>query len=319
MNYPPLSKLRTFVAVAQHRSFRKAAEQLHLSQPALSLHIRDLEEMLQVPLFHRTTRSVTLTSEGERLLIRALRALDELKSAVAELHDQALLLRGRIVISCLPTIAYQVLPKAIASFAIKYPDVEIRVFDEIYAPLLQRVLSREADFGIGPRPERDEDLEFTPILSDPFVAVVANTHPLASRPTVRLKALTKVPVLTLARGTDIRNYLDHVFESEDLELKPAYETFHRTTLCGFAQAGLGVAILPMMVQSMMDNTSLTTIKIVGPEIAREFGIIQRRDQAQRPVVVTFLSALKKALNASGQAASKRTPRIIRRNPRGRLR
>jgi LysR family carnitine catabolism transcriptional activator len=311
MIYPPLSKLRTFVAVAEHKSFRKASEQLHLSQPALSLHIRDLEEALQVPLFHRTTRSVTLTSEGERFLIRAHRVLDELESAVVELQDQASRLRGRVVISCLPTIAYHVLPKAIASVAMEYPGVDIRVFDEVNAPLLRRVLSREADFGIGPRPEREDDLEFSPILTDPFVAVVPNNHPLASSPTVRLKALAKHPILTLARGTNVRSHLDRVFEGEGLELKPAHEAFHRATLCGYAQAGLGVAILPLMVQSMMESASLTTIRIIAPEIAREFGIIQRRDQAHRPVVVTFLATLERAL----ATPSDPSPKGARGNPR----
>jgi DNA-binding transcriptional LysR family regulator len=295
MIYPPMSKLRTFVAVAQHRSFRKASEQLHLSQPALSLHIRDLEDMLQVSLFHRTTRSVTLTSEGERFLVRAHRALDELESAIAELQDEALRLRGRIAISCLPTIANNLLPKAISSFAAKYPHVDIGVFDEINTLMLKRVLNREADFGIGPRPKRDEDLDFTPLLKDPFVAVVTNKHPLASRATVRLKELAKLPILTLAPGTNIRNHLDLAFKDEGLRLKPAYEASHRATLCGLAQAGLGVAILPMMVQSMMDAKSLVTVRITAPEITREFGIIQRRDQAHRPVVITFLSALAQTL------------------------
>ena len=298
MIYPPLSKLRTFVAVAQHKSFRKASEQLHLTQPALSLHIRDLEAALQVALFHRTTRSVTLTAEGERFLIRANRALEELELGVAELRDEALRLRGRIIISCLPTIAHIVLPKAISSFAKKYPHVDIQVFDEVNTLMLKRVLNREADFGIGPRPKHDEDLDFTPILSDPFVAVVANNHPLASRATVRLKALAKLPILTLAPGTNIRNHLDLVFVNEGLKLKPAYEASHRATLCGLAQAGLGVAILPMMVQSMMDAKSLASIRIIAPEITREFGIIQRRDQAHRPVVVTFVSALVRTLHGA---------------------
>jgi LysR family carnitine catabolism transcriptional activator len=297
MIYPPMSKLRTFVAVAQHKSFRKASEQLHLSQPALSLHIRDLEDMLQVPLFHRTTRSVTLTVEGERFLIRAHRALDELESAIAELQDEALRLRGRIVISCLPTLAYNLLPKAISSFAVKHPHVDIQVFDEINTLMLKRVLNREADFGIGPRPKRDEDVDFTPLLKDPFVAVVVKKHPLASRATIRLKELARLPILTLAPGTNIRNHLDFVFDDQGLKLKPAYEASHRATLCGLAQAGLGVAILPMMVHSMMDAKSLVTIRIIAPEITQEFGVIQRRDQAHRPVVVTFLCALAQSVRS----------------------
>jgi DNA-binding transcriptional LysR family regulator len=298
--YLSLSKLRTFVSVAQHRSFRKASEELHLSQPALSVHIRNLEEMLQIPLFHRTTRSVTLTDEGERFLIRARRALEELECGLIEIRDQAALLRGRVVVSCLPSIAYYALPPIIASFVKKHSEIEVQVFDELNVSLLQRVLSREADFGIGPYPEQNEDLQFTPILRDPFVAIVHDEHPLALRSEVRLKALLRFPIITLAQGTAVRSKLDRIFEEEGLVLKPAYETLHRATLCGMAQAGLGVAILPAMIQSMMNNSSLRSVKIVGPDIAREFGIIERRDQAQRPAVRAFISALQETLMTSDQ-------------------
>lgn len=296
--YLSLSKLRTFVSVAQHKSFRKASEQLHLSQPALSVHIRDLEEMLQTPLFHRTTRSVILTDEGERFLIRARRALEELECGLIEIRDQAALLRGRVVVSCLPSIAYYAIPPVIASFVKKHPEIEIQVFDELNVSLLRRVLSREADFGIGPHPEHNDDLQFTPILKDPFVAIVSDTHALALRSEVRLKTLIRFPIITLAQGTNVRSQLDQIFEDEGLTLKPAYETRHRATLCGLAQAGLGVAILPAMIQSMMNNSSLRSVKIVGPDIAREFGIIERRDQAQRPAVRTFISALQETLMTS---------------------
>jgi DNA-binding transcriptional LysR family regulator len=102
----------------------------------------------------------------------------------------------------------------------------------------------------------------------------------------------------LAQGTNVRSQLDQIFEEEGLTLQPAYETRHRATLCGLAQAGLGVAILPAMIQSMMNNSSLRSVKIVGPDIAREFGIIERRDQAQRPAVRTFISALQETLMTS---------------------
>ena len=105
MIYPSLTKLRSFVAVATHRSFRKASTQMNLSQPALSAHIRDLEEGLGCSLFHRTTRSVRLTSEGERLLGRVRQALYEIDTGLAELRDHVTLRRGRVMVACLPTFA----------------------------------------------------------------------------------------------------------------------------------------------------------------------------------------------------------------------
>ena len=103
--YPSLTKIRSFIAVAEHASFRRASEDMLLSQPALSTHIRDLEAELGVTLLSRTTRSVRLTSAGEHFLIRVKRVVSELQSAVLELKDQATLRRGRVTIACLPTIA----------------------------------------------------------------------------------------------------------------------------------------------------------------------------------------------------------------------
>ena len=133
MNYPPLAKLRSFVAVANEGSFRKAAEQLHLSPPALSAHIRDLEDFFDLPLFHRTTRSVSLTDDGNRLLVRSRRLLEELEAGIRELKDHASLQRGRVIVTCMPTVASTLLADTIATFLKRYPSIEIRAFDEIAA------------------------------------------------------------------------------------------------------------------------------------------------------------------------------------------
>src|SRR5690242_19963988 len=101
---PNLTRLRSFIAVAQERQFRRAAERIGLSQPALSAHIRELEQDLGVALFSRTTRSVRLTAEGESFLHRAQRALDDLSAAVLELRERAELKRGRVAIAATPTV-----------------------------------------------------------------------------------------------------------------------------------------------------------------------------------------------------------------------
>ncbi|MDH7797066.1 MULTISPECIES: LysR family transcriptional regulator [unclassified Beijerinckia] len=301
MIYPSLNKLRTFVAVAQQGSFRKAAEQLHLSQPALSAHIRALEESLQVSLFHRTTRSVVLTNEGSRLLSGAQRAFDALDSVLLDLQEQVALLRGRITISCLPSIAYHVLPQAIAAFAKLHPDVDIRVFDELNASLVRRISNRDADFGIGPPPDEEADLHFTPLIKDPFYAVVASSHPLAFKKELTFKSLSKLPLLTLKKGTNIRHQLDQAFIRAGLDLKPTHESSHRAALSGLAEAGLGVALLPSMTIAMIDHPKLAKIKIVSPELYSEFGIVQRKDQAHGPAAAAFLETLTSILKQSRAA------------------
>lgn len=325
MIYPPLSKIRTFAAVAAQGSFRKASEQLHLSQPALSTHIRDLEEALGIPLFHRTTRSVRLTAEGERFLVRARRALDEIESGIVELRDQAMLQRGRVVVACVPTIACHMLPKVLASFSRQYPGIEVKVRDEYAQVLARDVAERVADIGVGPFLERADDLDFLSLTVDRFVAVFPQNHPLGSNARVQLKELTKYPLLTLASGTNVRAILEQAFAENGMPFRPAYEVFNHYTLGGMVEEGLGVTILPSMALSMLSNPLLKTAMIVNPRIVREIGIIQRRDQAPTPAVTAFLQALltsvkypKHMHRPAPARRSRRSPAIIHARSRHRV-
>ncbi len=308
MIYPTLGKIRTFAAVAAQGSFRKASEQLNLSQPALSSHIRDLEETLGISLFNRTTRSVRLTVEGERFLIHARRALDEIESGIVELRDQAMLQRGRVVVACVPTSACHMLPKVLAIFSQRHPGIEIQVRDEYAQLVVRHVADREADIGIGPFLDRPGDLDFLSLTNDRFVAVFPQNHPLAVNAKVQLKALTEFPLLTLASGTNVRAILEQAFAKHGMPFRPAYEVFHHYTLGGMVEAGLGVTILPSMALSMLRNPLLRTALIVNPGISREIGIIQRRDQVPTPATKAFLQVLLESVKQSKQDQAARPRR-----------
>jgi DNA-binding transcriptional LysR family regulator len=310
MIYPNLIKIRSFLAVADHGGFRKAAENLNLSQPALSAHVRDLETALGVPLFHRTTRSVRLTNEGENFRVRAKRALDELEAGVLELQDQAALQRGRVVIACVPTLASYFLPPVLLTFGSKYPGIAVRILDENAQELYRRVLSREADFGIGPRPDREMDIAFQSIFHDRFVAVCSRNHPLASRREVRIKDLVRYPIFTLSHGANVRTILESAFARQGFTLEPAFELLNHYTMGGMVESGLGITALPSMAISMLSNPLLKTIRIIDPEVTREVGILHRRDQANSPAVDAFLEVLSqrlKSLDLSHGSQKNRAP------------
>lgn len=296
MIYPSLTKLRSFAAVAENGSFRKASIQLHLSQPALSAHVSDLEQSLGIPLFHRTTRTVALTVEGERFLVRTRRALDEIESALLEIRDQTELQRGRVIVAAVPMIACHVIPKVLALFSQRHPLIKVQILDVIGQTMARQILDRDVDIGIGPSPGRNDDLEFLPILRDLLVAVFPEKHELAGKRGVRLEELAELQLLTLATGTTVRSDLDRAFERKGLSLRPAYEVFQQYTLGGMVEAGLGVALLPAMSLSMLRTARLKAVPIVDPEIVREVGLIQRRDQNHRPSVRAFLDALSDAFD-----------------------
>ena len=312
MIYPALTKIRTFATVAAQGSFRKASEQLHLSQPALSTHIRDLEETLGVPLFHRTTRSVRLTAEGERFLGHAQRALDEIKSGIIESRDQAMLQRGRVIVACVPSVACHILPNVLPSFSKRHPGIEIQIHDGYAGDVVKLVGDRKADIGLGPFAGGIDDLNFHSLTHDRFVAVLPSNHALAANSKVQLKELIRYPLLTLATGTNVRALLEQALAKHDIPFRPALEVHHHYTLGGMVEAGLGITIVPSMAVSMLGHPPLKTADIVNPAISREVGIIQRRDQAATPAVKAFLRALLGSVKISRQGETARTRRNRRR-------
>lgn len=298
--YPSVVKIRSFIAVAEHTSFRRASEDLRLSQPALSTHVRDLENELGVRLFSRTTRSVRLTSAGERFLICAKRVMSELQSGMLDLKDQVALRRGRVTIACLPTIASSSLPSVLATFARQHPGVNVKVFDEVAEVLYKRVVDCQADLGIGPTPPRKLDLEFTPIVDDHFRVVFPNNHVFAGRKTVKLAELTSHPFLTLASHTNVRSILDRAFADSGFVLDPIYEFCHHYTLGGMVEAGLGITALPSMSLSILGHPRLMSARIVEPEVIRVIGVLRRRGDALSPAAMAFLSAVWEAFSKDPQ-------------------
>jgi DNA-binding transcriptional LysR family regulator len=289
--YPSLTKIRSFISVAEHASFRRASEDMLLSQPALSTHIRHLEAELGVVLLSRTTRSVRLTPAGEQFLIRAKRAVSELQSAVLELKDQATLRRGRVTVACLPTIASSSLPAVLVAFARRHPGVHVEVLDEVADVLYQRVASGQADVGIGPAQSRKQDLEFISMVDDHFRAVFPSDHMFAGRKTVKLAEMVKHPFLTLASHTNVRSILERAFREAGFELDPKYEFCHHYTLGGMVEAGLGITALPSMSLSILGHPRLMNARIVEPKVTRVIGVLRRRNDALSPAAAAFLSAV----------------------------
>ena len=292
MMYPSIAKIRTFIVVGEQASFRKASEIVHLSQPAISAHVRDLEEFLGVPLLSRTTRSVRLTREGRKFLIRAKRALFDLQSVIFELRDEAELQSGRVTIACLPTIASSSLPTAIAAFQRRYPEIKIRVLDEVATSVNQRVLSMEADFGLGPRPAWNVEVDFEPLFRDDFIAVFPRAHELAGRKSIRLKDLAKYPLLMMAPGTTVRTLLEEAFQRIGCEIEPVHELYHHYTLGGMVEAGLGITVLPSMAISILGHPRLKSARVMDTGLYREIGILQRRGNVLSPSSVAFLATLR---------------------------
>lgn len=281
-------QIQAFLAVAERRSFSRAAEDLNLSQPALSERVRELETSLGLKLFSRTTRSVQLTSDGERLLTRAQRAIGELDSIVLELQDRAALRRGSVSIACVPAVAAYLVPQAIARFRSIHPGVKVELSELTSAEVEARVLDGTADFGICGQAERKRELDRTLIAKDPFVALVTLDHPLAKRKWITLAMMQRYPLVVMRRGSNVRSTLEEAFDAARLRLQPAYETTHHYSVLGMVEAGLGIGALPLMTVAALPRSNVSTVRIAKPAIEREIGIVTKRGIAASPAAAQFM-------------------------------
>lgn len=175
----------TFLSVAQNESFRRAAEETNRSLPAVSMQVKQLEEQLGVALFQRTTRKVTLTQEGEQLLISARKALAELEVGLSHIQHAADVQQGHLSFACVPTIASTRLPAILTAFAKKYPGISVHVRELANQDLLEAVRRREVDFAIGPVPEKKGELEFAPIFVDDYCAMLPRGYQDNGRASIR--------------------------------------------------------------------------------------------------------------------------------------
>lgn len=268
-----LKALHIFVVVAETASFRRAAEILGRSQSAVSMQIKMFEEQLGIPLFHRTTRRVKLTPEGEKLLGHAQRAVAELNIGLRQIRDTASVQSGTIALGCVPSIAATALPDVLAEFRRQRPGISVRLRELTSRDLMESVGKLDVDFGIGPHVERLADFEFTPIVDETIYAVLPPAYALSGRSSITLEELAKMPVLMASTSAALRGNLDRELKERGLNLESSFEVLHVQTMFALARAGLGVAVLPAGTIPEPLDAGLQALPITGPRLSRRICLI----------------------------------------------
>ncbi len=286
-----LRHISAFLAVARLGSFTKAAAELHVSQPALTVQIRQLEESLGVRLFDRTKRLVILTQAGRDLLAPLQRVLTDLEAVMNTSHDLAGLRRGSVAVATLPSIAASLLPIVIRRFTAGHPGIDVTVSDVIGERVVQLVKAEEVDFGIGSRMGPDRDVEVVDFLTDRMCAFLPEDHPLAAQGPLLLHDIVEFPLILTARGTSVRTLIERVLEKENLEISLACEANYMSTAVGMVRAGLGISVLP---ESAIDSTSCEGIAITPirtPGLTRKIGFIRKTNRSLSPAAERFIQVL----------------------------
>lgn len=284
-----------FLAVARLGHFTRAAAALHVSQPALTTHVRQLEEALGIRLFDRNNRRVQLTQAGRDLVAPFERLSLDLATIVKHAHDLAAHRRGVILVAALPSVAAGILPRAIGALAEKHPAIVVRVRDAIAGRVLELVKSGEVDFGIGSLIRPDPEVIEEPLFTDRLCAFARQDHPLARRRSVRLRDLGAHPLILTGQDTSVRQIIERTLEQERLPVRVAQEATYMTTAIGMVRAGLGVAILPESALAADAAPKLRMLTIRDPELTRQIGLLRRKERSLSPAAQRLVDLLRAAV------------------------
>ncbi|MES2976199.1 MAG: LysR family transcriptional regulator [Pseudomonadota bacterium] len=287
---PSLPDLRAFVTVGEHQSFAAAAQALHLSQPALSRRISNLEQMLGVRLFDRTTRSVELTVLGRRFLGEVRGLVEHIDRSVLSLRDAAELETGDVTIGCVFSVVHHFLPPVIRAFRALHPNVLVRIIEEGADEVLASVKHGEADFAVNYIGMQDPEVEFTPLLKEPYVLACPVGHPLARRRSVRWEELADYPQARVSHASRNRLFIDQALAEVPPLPRPVIEVRHVSTLIDIVESGLGLAVVPQLTLPRKP-ASVVGVKLEQPAISRTLAIIKRNGRSLSPAAAAFAQLL----------------------------
>lgn len=289
-----LRHLRAFSELARTLHFGRAAAALNLSQSALSHQIAQLEQSIGAQLFDRTTRSVFLTTAGERLAEGLASVVSQLDDLVDDVHKVARGKRGTLRIASTGSLTFGLLPAALHTFRESHPDVEIRIRGELLTPAQVVALNRrEIDVGLlRPPIVQAGGLVVEEIGTEPFSCVVAAGHPFASRASVTPEELADQPLVLYRSGSALRILADEMFAAVGRVVAPVVEVGETHTAISLVAGRVGVALVPSSISKLqIEGVAHVAVRTsVFLSVA-----IVRRAEAPSPIVEAFVDAVRAAM------------------------
>jgi DNA-binding transcriptional LysR family regulator len=281
MNFD-INDLLAFRAIAELGNFRKAAESIHISQPALSRRIDKLEQALNTRLLERTTRRVSLTAIGRDFHKQIRQILDALDVTLLNIRGVAATRMGEVTVACVPSAVNYFLSEMVKLFHDRYPKTRVRIIDDSANKVLLAVAQGDADFGLNFIGSQENDIEFTPLFEERFVAACRKDHPLARLKSVRWEDLADHDTISVSKVSGNRLLLDQALAGLKRQPSSLYETQHGTTMIGLVEAGLGVAAVPATAMPRKGHPLLVSVPLTDPVVVRKMGLIRRRSLLLTP-------------------------------------
>lgn len=308
--------LVAFTLVADRRSFVRAAEELHITQPALSRRIKKLEDALGAKLLERTSRVVSLTTIGAEFLPAAKRMVRDFDRSLSNIIDVIQKRSGVVSVAFNMTVASTAMPEILEQFHATYPNIEVRVSEDSSPPILERVLMGEVEFGVINTYALRPDLMYEPLIDDVFVAICPRGHPLARKRRVTWQDLRDYPYIGMSPRSGTQGLLERTLGDTDILPNQEFQVAHTMSLLGLVGKNLGVAAIPGLASLQRPDLNLVARPLYDPIVGRSIGIVRMRDRTLSPAAEALEAITRVVVRELVRKASKVSSRPVSGAPSG---
>jgi DNA-binding transcriptional LysR family regulator len=281
-------QLRVFTEVARNLSFARAAEALHLTPPAVTMQVKELESQVGLPLFARSGRSVSLTTAGEYFLVYAKRLLATLKDADDTMARFQRLETGVLTIGMVSTAKYFV-PRLLARFREEHPGIDVKLqVSQNREQLVELLRANECDLVVMGRPPKELATRAEPFAAHPLVFVAPPDHPLLALGHPPLAALAPYPLIVREQGSGTRNAMERFFRDQRFEPRIGMEMPSNETIKQAVMAGMGLSFLSLHTIGLELRSGLMQIlEVDGTPVMRSWNIVHMLSKVLSPAAEAF--------------------------------
>ncbi len=288
-----LKQIKSFLILSRTLNYANAAIELHISQSALSLTIKGLEDELGGKLFKRNTRKVELTEEGRSLIPYARRLIAHWDEMEYDLKQRFKFNRGSLSLASMPYITHSLLPKVIQSFLDQHPNIRFSINDITNESVIELVKDGIFELGICFEPDFKEQLEFQPLFDEDFIALVSREHHLAGEKLISWQQLCANRFVSLQKPSILRHLLDQYGQQHQIEFDVQVECHQISSMCNFVALGAGVTVIPRHFQAFIDHSRCIAIELSGERLSKPVGVIYKKNFTISKISATFIQTLER--------------------------
>ncbi len=292
MIHATLHQFKVFEATARHGSFTRAAEELYLTQPTVSMQVKQLTKSLGLPLFEQVGKRLYLTDAGRELYSTCQDIFDKLEQLEMRVADFKGMKQGRLRLAVITTAKYFV-PRLLGPFCQRYPGIDVSLIVTNHERAIDRLANNQDDLYVMSQLPEHIDIQTHPFLDNPLVVMAPKNHPLARERKISLERLSKEPFIMRESGSGTRKAVQNLLEHNNIDVKVRLELGSNEAIKQAIAGGLGISVLSCHTLTPEGNTGeLTILDVEGFPIERQWYVVHLGSKQLSVVASTFLDYLK---------------------------